>query len=78
MRRQVEAWQRSELTEVTAKIVIYEAFLEGKLEAPRHLAPTVHNLLLRAEVRGIPAADNLESLERDGNGRNILRVSSAN
>jgi hypothetical protein len=29
-------------------------------------------------VRGIPAADNLESLERDGNGRNILRVSSAN
>ena len=25
-RKQVEAWQRSELTDVTAKVVIYEAF----------------------------------------------------
>ena len=44
MRRQVEAWQRSELTDVTAKVVIYEAFVEGKLEAPKHLARTVHDL----------------------------------
>ena len=34
MRKQVEAWQRSELTDVTAKVVIYEAFVDGKLEAP--------------------------------------------
>jgi len=44
MRKQVEAWQRSELTDVTAKVVIYEAFVEGKLEAPRHLPRTVHDL----------------------------------
>ena len=44
MRKQVEGWQRSELTDVTAKVVIYEAFVEGKLEAPRHLARTVHDL----------------------------------
>ena len=44
MRKQVEAWQRSELTDVTAKVVIYEAFVEGNLEAPRHLARTVHDL----------------------------------
>ena len=31
MRKQVETWQRSELTDVTAKVVIYEAFVEGKL-----------------------------------------------
>jgi hypothetical protein len=37
-------WQRSELTDVTAKVVIYEAFVEGKLEAPKHLARTVHDL----------------------------------
>jgi hypothetical protein len=43
MRKQVEAWQRSELTDVTAKVVIYEAFVEGKLEAPKHLA-RVHDL----------------------------------
>jgi hypothetical protein len=41
MRKQVEAWQKSELTDVTAKVVIYEAFVEGQLEAPKHLARTV-------------------------------------
>ena len=44
MRKQVEAWQRFELTDVTAKVVIHEAFVEGKLEAPSHLARTVHDL----------------------------------
>jgi hypothetical protein len=44
MRTQVEAWQRSELRDLTAKVVIYEAFVEGKLEAPKHLARTVHDL----------------------------------
>ena len=34
----------SELTDVTAKVVIYEAFVEGRLEAPKHLARTVHDL----------------------------------
>ena len=44
MRKQVEAWQRCELTDVTAKVVIYEAFVDGELEAPKHLARTVHDL----------------------------------
>ncbi len=44
MRRQVEAWQRFELAGVTVKVVIYEAFIKGKLEAPKHLARTVHDL----------------------------------
>lgn len=44
MCKQVETWQRSELTDVTAKVVIYEAFVEGKLEAPKHLARAVHDL----------------------------------
>ncbi len=44
MRKQVETWQRSELTDVTAKVVIYEAFVEGRFEAPKHLARTVHDL----------------------------------
>ena len=38
-----ELWQKSELTEVTAKVVIYEAFVEGNLEAPKHLARAVHD-----------------------------------
>jgi hypothetical protein len=44
MCKQVEAWQKSELTDVTAKVVIYDAFVEGKLEAPKHLARNVHDL----------------------------------
>ena len=32
------------MTGVTAKVVIYEAFVEGRLEAPKHLARTVHDL----------------------------------
>lgn len=44
MRKQVEAWQRSELADVTAKVVTYEAFIEGKLEAPKHLARSAHDL----------------------------------
>ncbi len=32
------------LTDVTAKVVIYEAFVEGKLEVPKHLARSVHDL----------------------------------
>jgi hypothetical protein len=44
MRKQVEAWERSELTDVTAKVVLYEAFVEGKLEAPKHLGRAVHGL----------------------------------
>jgi hypothetical protein len=44
MQMQVEAWQRFELADVTAKVVIYEAFVEGKLPAPKDLARAVHDL----------------------------------
>ena len=50
MRKQVETWQRSELTDVTSKVVIYKAFVEDKLEAPKHLARTVHDLLARHAI----------------------------
>ena len=49
MRKLVKAWQRSELTDVTAKVVIYEAFVESKLEAPKHLARTVHDLYFESK-----------------------------
>src|ERR1700719_869408 len=44
MRKQVKAWRRSELTDVTAKVVIYEAFVEARLEAPKHLTRAMHDL----------------------------------
>ena len=44
MRKQVELWRQSELTDVTAKIIIYQAFIESELEIPRHLPCRVHGL----------------------------------
>ena len=44
MRKQVEAWRQSELTDVTAKIIIYQAFIKGELDVPKHLARRVHDL----------------------------------
>ncbi len=43
MRKQVEAWKGTRLPDDTAKLVIYRAFVEGKLDVPKHLARRVHD-----------------------------------
>ena len=40
----VELWRGFQLTDVSARLVIYRAFVEGELEVPRHLARMVHDL----------------------------------
>jgi Domain of unknown function (DUF932) len=44
MRKQVEAWRAQQLSTSTAKLTIYRAFIEGELDAPKHLARKVHEL----------------------------------
>ena len=44
MRRQIEIWKGSRIGDHEAKLVIYQAFVEGELEAPKHLARRVHDL----------------------------------
>jgi hypothetical protein len=44
MQQQVEAWRQSQLSDVSAKMIIYRAFIEGGLEVPKHLAKPVHDL----------------------------------
>src|SRR5690242_11693263 len=44
MRHQIEVWRTSRIGDEDAKIVIYRAFVEGELEAPKHLARRVHDL----------------------------------
>jgi hypothetical protein len=39
----VELWRGHQLTDVTAKQVIYEAYVEGHLDAARHLARPTHD-----------------------------------
>lgn len=44
MVKAVEQWRESQLSDVTARMIIYHAFIEEKLEAPKHLARDVHEL----------------------------------
>ena len=49
MRRQVETWRAQQLTTATAKLIIYRAFIEDELDAPKHLARRVHELYFAPE-----------------------------
>lgn len=40
----VDRWRETQLTDVSAKLLIYQAFIEAELEIPRHLARAVHGL----------------------------------
>ena len=42
LRQQVETWRSRQITDAQAKLVIYRAFVEGDLSAPRMLARDVH------------------------------------
>jgi hypothetical protein len=44
MRMQVEGWRKTHITDEQAKLIIYRAFIEGDLDAPKHLVRRVHEL----------------------------------
>jgi hypothetical protein len=50
MQHQVQTWRRSQLGDADAKLLIYRAFVEGDLEAPKHLARRVHDLYFNPQV----------------------------
>ena len=62
MRKQVEAWKATCLPDESAKLVIYQAFIEGKLDAPKYLARHVHDHYFNPEGRRVCSANDLESL----------------
>jgi hypothetical protein len=47
--RQITCWQRRGLTDDQARLILYEAFVEGGLQAPRNLLPVVHRQYFRPE-----------------------------
>lgn len=49
MQRQVEQWRSSQITDERAKLILYEAFVDGELEAPRSLLPEGHRLYFEPE-----------------------------
>ena len=42
-------WRNSQITDEGAKLILYEAFVDGDLEAPRSLLPEVHRLYFEPE-----------------------------
>jgi hypothetical protein len=50
MKKQVEAWKETRLPDEAAKLVIYRAFVEGQLDAPKHLARRVHDQYFDPQV----------------------------
>jgi hypothetical protein len=44
LQRQVELWRKTQITDDTARLIFYSAFIDGRLEAPRSLLPEVHRL----------------------------------
>ena len=44
MQQQVETWRAQQLSSEEAKLTIYQAFIEGDLDVPKHLARRVHEL----------------------------------
>jgi hypothetical protein len=44
MTKQVARWRDSQLTDVSARLIIYQAVIEGDIDLPKHLAGPVHNL----------------------------------
>jgi hypothetical protein len=43
LKNQIASWQHQPLEDNNAKLLLYEAFVEGKLQAPKALLPVVHS-----------------------------------
>ena len=61
LQRQVETWRKTQITDDTARLILYSAFVDGKLEAPRSLLSEVHRLYFQPEYEEF-SARNMWSL----------------
>ena len=49
MRCQVERWRQTQITDEQGKLILYSAFVEERLDAPRTLLPDVRRLYFQPE-----------------------------
>ena len=74
---QVETWRRTQITDDTAKLIFYTAFIDGKLDAPRSLLPEVHRLYFEPEYTEFSAGSSfLKALGKAFDRLHIDRGSS--
>jgi hypothetical protein len=50
MEEQVEAWRAAQLEDDDARSIIYRAFIEDQLDAPKHLAREVHRQYFQPQI----------------------------
>jgi hypothetical protein len=55
MQRQVEIWRQTQITDDTAKLIFYSAFIGGKLEAPGPYCPEVYRLYFEPQYEEFSA-----------------------
>jgi hypothetical protein len=63
MRKQIQAWRGTQITDADARLVIYKAFIEGELEAQRYLALKVHQLHFNPPYPEFSRQERLELFE---------------
>lgn len=51
MWRQTENWRSQQLANDTVKLIINRTFIEGDLNAPKHLAGVVHDLHFKPKYK---------------------------
>ena len=49
MRRQVEHWRQTQITDERAKLIFYSVFIDGRLDGPKSLLSDVHRLYFEPE-----------------------------
>ena len=64
MRQQVESWRAHQLSDASAKLTIYRAFIEGDLDVPKHLARSVHDLYFDPQYEEFQIPNYVEPVER--------------
>jgi hypothetical protein len=50
MSEQIERWREAQISDEFARLMIYRAFIEDKLDAPKHLAKEVHREYFNPEL----------------------------
>jgi hypothetical protein len=49
LQRQVGTWRQTQIIDAIAKLILYSAFIDGRLEAPKSLLPDVRRLYLEPQ-----------------------------
>ena len=50
MVKAVERWRESQLSDVSAKLIIYRAFIECELDVPKHYGRQIHDLYFNPTI----------------------------